>query len=45
VTDRARASLFSPLTGALCVVVLVAMAAAIGYAAWIAILNFSRIGV
>lgn len=43
--DGSRSSLFSPLTGTLCVVVLIAMAAAVAYAAWIAIINFSRIGV
>ena len=43
--EGSRASRLSPLTGTLCVVVLIAMAAAVAYAAWIAILNFSRIGV
>ena len=35
----------STLTRALCVVVLIGMAIAVAFAAWISILNFSRIGV
>jgi hypothetical protein len=45
VAHAARASRFSTLTGALCVVILLGMAAAVAYVAWIAVLNFSRIGV
>ena len=43
--DAARASRSATLTNALCVVILLAMAAAVVYVAWIAILNFPRIGV
>ena len=34
-----------PLTRTLCLVIVLIMVAAVLYAAWIAILNFSRIGV
>ena len=43
--DAARASRSSTLTRALCVVVLVGMAVAVAFVAWISVLNFSRIGV
>jgi hypothetical protein len=43
--DASRASRSPTLTGALCVVVLLGMAIAVAYTAWIAVLNFSRIGV
>ena len=42
--DLPLASSFA-LTRALCVVVLFAMIAAVAYATWIGVLNFSRIGV
>ncbi|AMY09216.1 hypothetical protein LuPra_02429 [Luteitalea pratensis] len=45
VTDAVRVSRSSTLTRALCVVVLLGMAVAVAFSAWIAILNFSRIGV
>jgi hypothetical protein len=45
VADASRASRFSTLPGALCVVILLGMAATVAYIAWIAVLNFSRIGV
>ena len=41
----APASRAYPLTRTLCLVIVLIMAAAVLYAAWIAILNFSRIGV
>jgi hypothetical protein len=45
VADASRASRSSALTRALCVVVLLGMAVAVAFVAWISILNFSRIGV
>ena len=45
VADASRASRSSTLPGALCVVILLGMAATVAYIAWIAVLNFSRIGV
>lgn len=43
--DAVGVSRSSALTRALCVVVLLGMAVAVAFSAWIAILNFSRIGV
>lgn len=43
--DVSGASRASTLTRVLCVVVLLGMALAVGYVAWIAVLNFSRIAV
>ena len=43
--DASRTSRSITLTGALCVVILLGMAAAVAYVAWIVVLNFSRIGV
>jgi hypothetical protein len=45
VADAVGVSRSSALTRALCVVVLLGMAVAVAFSAWIAILNFSRIGV
>ena len=45
VADAAPASRSSTLTRALCIVVLAGMAVAVAFAAWISVLNFSRIGV
>ena len=45
VADTPRASRSSTLPSALCVVILLGMAATVAYIAWIAVLNFSRIGV
>jgi hypothetical protein len=39
------ASRAHPLTRTLCLVIVLTMVAAVVYAAWISILNFSRIGV
>jgi hypothetical protein len=39
------ASRAQPLTRTLCLVIVLTMVAAVVYAAWIGILNFSRIGV
>jgi hypothetical protein len=44
VADVPLASSFA-LTRALCAVILFAMIAAVAYATWIGVLNFSRIGV
>jgi hypothetical protein len=45
VVDAVHVSRSSTLNRALCVVVLLGMAVAVAFAAWIAVLNFSRIGV
>ena len=43
--DVAQAAGAFALTRGLCVVILVAMIAAVAYATWIGVINFSRIGV
>jgi hypothetical protein len=45
VPDVAQAPGSFALTRGLCVLILVAMIAAVAYATWIGVLNFSRIGV
>ena len=43
--DAVHVSRSSTVTRALCAVVLLGMAVAVAFAAWIAVLNYSRIGV